>query len=196
VKKRLECFQIDVINDLPAVGQNLASPMGGGLMFKVNDSSAVTEAEFSTLVDLGKLAVQAFKYATIGKGHFSTTGIDLIAHLQTEGVASTTKGTPDYQVLILPSDTSGQLVLANVKQEVLLCRIYGHSHYARFKVMKSMTANLNGGFAFSAMITALHPESRGSVVLKSSSPNDRPIIDPRLLSSDKDVKTLVKGYLS
>lgn len=89
-------------------------------MFKVNDSSAVTELDTETMAGLGKLAVQAFKYATTGRGVLSTSGVDLIAHLQADGKPSTTKAVPDYQLLIFPSDASEQLNNGKVKKEVLL----------------------------------------------------------------------------
>lgn len=38
----------------------------------------------------------------------------------------------------------------------------------------------------------LHPKSRGRVWLRSSSPDDAPLIDPRYLTHPEDVKTLIK----
>jgi choline dehydrogenase len=41
--------------------------------------------------------------------------------------------------------------------------------------------------------TLLHPKSRGYVELKSSDPNEHPLIQPNYLNEKEDVKTLVDG---
>ena len=43
------------------------------------------------------------------------------------------------------------------------------------------------------MVLLLHPKSRGFVRLNSSDPLDPPLIDPKYLSEEEDVKTLIRG---
>lgn len=47
---------------------------------------------------------------------------------------------------------------------------------------------------FSIYPVLLHPKSRGTIRLKSSNPEDEPLIDPRYLSEDVDVKILAEGF--
>ena len=42
----------------------------------------------------------------------------------------------------------------------------------------------------------LHPKSVGHIRLKSSKPDDDPLIDPRLLTHPEDVDTLVNGSVT
>ncbi len=50
---------------------------------------------------------------------------------------------------------------------------------------------LGGGF--SAHVCVLRPHSRGTVSLNSADPTDAPAIDPRFLSDDRDLQTLLRG---
>ena len=46
---------------------------------------------------------------------------------------------------------------------------------------------------FTIFPVLLHPRSRGTIRLRSSDPADRPIIDPRYLTDDVDIKILAEG---
>lgn len=39
----------------------------------------------------------------------------------------------------------------------------------------------------------LHPKSKGELLLQSNDPFDKPLIDPRYLSNDDDIETLIEG---
>jgi choline dehydrogenase len=41
----------------------------------------------------------------------------------------------------------------------------------------------------------LRPKSRGTIQLRSSNPYDHPLIDPKYLSHEDDVATLIKGII-
>jgi len=45
----------------------------------------------------------------------------------------------------------------------------------------------------SLMPVIFHPQSVGTVRLRSSDPHDAPLIDPRILSVDADIKAAVSG---
>ena len=45
------------------------------------------------------------------------------------------------------------------------------------------------------MPVILHPQSVGTVRLRSSDPRDPPLIDPQFLTADADVKAAVSGNL-
>ncbi len=52
---------------------------------------------------------------------------------------------------------------------------------------------LHLGHGFSCHVDLLHPFSRGVVGLNSTDPRDAPLIDPRYLSDERDLQTLLRG---
>ena len=52
---------------------------------------------------------------------------------------------------------------------------------------------LHLGYGYSCHVCVLYPHSRGSVFLQSADPMAAPGIDPRYLSDDRDLQTLIKG---
>lgn len=54
--------------------------------------------------------------------------------------------------------------------------------------------SLHWGHGFSCHVCVLRPKSIGTVSLYSANPTAAPRIDPKLLSHDDDVRTLLKGY--
>ena len=52
---------------------------------------------------------------------------------------------------------------------------------------------LHLGYGFSCHVCAIHPYSRGTVFLQSGDPMAAPGIDPRYLSDDRDLQTMIAG---
>jgi len=52
---------------------------------------------------------------------------------------------------------------------------------------------LHLGYGFSCHVCALRPHSRGQVLLRSANPLDDPHIDPKFLSDERDLKTMIDG---
>ena len=52
---------------------------------------------------------------------------------------------------------------------------------------------LHPGYGFSCHLCALRPHSRGEVFLQSADPMADPGIDPKFLSDDRDLQTMIKG---
>lgn len=49
---------------------------------------------------------------------------------------------------------------------------------------------------FTILPTLLHPRSKGTIRLRSSNPEDTPLINPNYLAEDVDVKILAEGLSS
>jgi choline dehydrogenase len=52
---------------------------------------------------------------------------------------------------------------------------------------------LHLGHGFSCHVTVLRPKSRGTVALRSRDPREPPLIDPRFLDSDDDLRLILRG---
>ncbi|MBT8169340.1 GMC family oxidoreductase [Falsiruegeria litorea] len=60
-------------------------------------------------------------------------------------------------------------------------------------VVDDHSRKLHLGHGFSCHVCVLRPYSRGEVVLNSGDPLDAPSIDPKFLSDERDLQTLIKG---
>ena len=60
-------------------------------------------------------------------------------------------------------------------------------------VVDDHVRKLHMGYGYSCHVCALRPHSRGNVFLKSADPMDDPGIDPKFLSDERDMQTLIKG---
>lgn len=60
-------------------------------------------------------------------------------------------------------------------------------------VVDDHARKLHRGYGYSCHICALRPYSKGTVFLKSADPMADPGIDPRFLSDDRDLQTMIKG---
>ncbi|WP_431824481.1 GMC family oxidoreductase [Burkholderia sp. F1] len=60
-------------------------------------------------------------------------------------------------------------------------------------VVDDHARKLHPGYGFSCHVCALRPYSRGEVFLQSADPMADPGIDPRFLSDERDLRTLIKG---
>lgn len=63
----------------------------------------------------------------------------------------------------------------------------------RCEIWDSVHADPPSREGFTIFPVLLHPRSRGTIRLRSSDPSDRPIIDPRYLTDDVDIKILAEG---
>jgi choline dehydrogenase-like flavoprotein len=60
-------------------------------------------------------------------------------------------------------------------------------------VVEDHARKLHAGYGYSCHVCVLRPHSRGEVFLQSGDPMADPGIDPRFLSDDRDLKTLIQG---
>ncbi len=60
-------------------------------------------------------------------------------------------------------------------------------------VVDDHSRKLHLGHGYSCHVCVLRPHSRGEVVLNSGDPMEAPSIDPKFLSDDRDLQTLIKG---
>lgn len=107
-----------------------------------------------------------FNYLFFKKGAFANSPIETNAFLKTDPASDR----PDIQFHFAPFHTGDD---------------YKTDLYNIQSIPKT------NGFTILAIL--LHPESKGTVTVKSKDPNDHPILQPNFLRSDKDRKTLLSG---
>jgi choline dehydrogenase len=111
--------------------------------------------------------VKAFvQYLLAGRGPLSNSPIEANAFLET----AVTDGRPDIQFHMAP------LHLGN------------DYHHDLYDIKKIPATD-----GFSLMSILLHPESRGTVLVKNDNPLEAPLIQPRFLSAEKDRATFLRG---
>lgn len=147
-------------------------------------------------------------------------GIDMVHELQ--GVGQNLQDHIDYVLGYKTKDTDnlgiGLRATAKLISEIFKWRRHGNSMVAStiteagsfFKTDPSLerpdvqthfvisivddhARKLHLGHGYSCHVCVLRPYSRGEVFLKSADPLDAPGIDPKFLSDDRDLQTLIKG---
>lgn len=118
-----------------------------------------------------------YQYIVHGTGILTHPGTDVIGLFHTDGGP-----TPDVQIMALPAGLS-------TDAGVVLARAMGISQ----TIWKNYFSHFTGEQVVTILPVLLHPQSRGTVRLRSKNPDDSPIIDPQYLSHPYDVKTLIRG---
>lgn len=178
-KKHLESVGIKVIKDLP-VGENLIDHVTTGL-----DLVLLNKSIGFGIYDLMN-PMNAWYYLTKGSGLWTTSGCEALAILNTlEKNPNDTdfyKALPDLQLMVLPIGIS-------TDHGTHLRNAIGITDKVWYSYFSKITFNN----AFTILPIVLHPKSKGTVRLSSNHPSDLPLIDPKYLSNDEDVDTILKG---
>lgn len=173
-KDHLQEHEIDVVRDLPGVGENLQDHM----IFFANLIS-IEKGKSEPMTNLQKMDA-IYEFLTRGTGLFATLGMtDIIGFVNTKNESEI----PDIQfhnILSPVQDTyffNEILVSLGVKRDI-------HDQIVKF-VSESNVLGIAP--------TLLRPKSRGKIELRSSDPNDPPKIIHNFLSEQEDIDTLIRG---
>lgn len=79
-----------------------------------------------------------------------------------------------------------------MKTDPALDRPDVQTHFV-ISIVDDHARKLHLGHGYSCHVCVLHPHSRGEVFLQSADPMAAPGIDPKFLSDDRDLRTLIKG---
>lgn len=161
-RDHLRQMNIPLIRDLP-VGNNLRDhPTFFGTIFDTNN----------TFVDKG---VREFvKEYLKGKGFYTIAGnLQVIGFYKTRNNLEKPSSGPNIELLQVPSPSASNYtkISLGLSQETF----------------DAVFANVNGSNAFLLHTVVLHPESHGTVRLKSKNPYEYPLIDKRFFSDPKGV---------
>ncbi|XP_076324815.1 glucose dehydrogenase [FAD, quinone]-like [Tachypleus tridentatus] len=173
-RRHLEYHGIQALVDLP-VGKNLQDHVyPGALAFTVDQPVTV----FLPRVIKPSNIV---KYFTKGKGPLTILGgVEGLGFINTK-FANVTDDYPDIEIHFLSGSVVSDL-------EVAFRANQGINNEVWERVYRRYLGQEN---TFSLFPVLLRPKSRGFVKLRSSNPYDPPVIDPRYLSEEEDILTVV-----
>ncbi|RVE45935.1 hypothetical protein evm_009408 [Chilo suppressalis] len=166
----LKSVNIPIVKNLP-VGYNLQDHVTTGFdLILINKTLSVNPM---SMLDLSNV----YEYFVNGKGPLTTAGCELITFLSTKG-----DKVPDIQFMVMPvgisSDRGSHLRLALGISDT---------------VWENYFENVFDKHAATILPIVLHPKSRGEVYIVNTDPKSPPLIDPKYLNCNEDVKTLING---
>ena len=165
-KAELTKHGIEILHELPGVGQNLHDH----LMFGMSSYSTWKGTMNNVLKPLNQIR-HLFSFLVSKKGPLSISPLEANAFAKSDPSVLT----PDIQLFFVPGHMGDEKDKANGAD-----------------IHKPSTYPSKDGFTILPVL--LHPKSRGYVALKSANPLDAPIIQPNYLKEKEDRDLLIKGY--
>ncbi len=147
----LKMLGIDVVADLPGVGQNLQDHLASGVQYHCTQPITLASAE-----KLGNV----LNFLLFKKGPLTSNVAEVAGFIKTQPDLLA----PDLEILFLTT------------------LIVDHG-----------LGNPPGQHGYTIAAILLHPESKGTISLRSTNPADPPKIQPNYLASENDVKVLLEG---
>ncbi|KAF4519205.1 hypothetical protein B566_EDAN013499 [Ephemera danica] len=173
-KQQLRKHKIPVVMELDGVGKNLEDHLNVGA-----DNVEVARVEDSLSLNMMGNPMSVWNYIWSGSGVLSSAAVEATAFVRTK-VAPDQR--PDIQFMLMPMGFSTDC-------GTFLRFAAGISS----SVWEKYMTPLCGKGTASIFTVLLRPKSFGDIVLKSRNPMDHPIINPRYLTDERDVKTLVEA---
>jgi choline dehydrogenase len=147
----LKALGIEVVADLPGVGQNLQDHLATGVQYHSKQPVSLANAEKPANI---------LNYLLFKKGPLTSIVAEGVAFLKTKPDLLV----PDIELLFAPA--------------FFVDHGFGNPP----------------GHGFTIGVVLLHPESKGSLTLRSANPTDPPAIQPNYLASENDMQVLIAGF--
>lgn len=170
----LQSLGIPVIADLP-VGQNLQDHIYPAVPFTVDRKVTIVQRRVVTLPNL-------VTYFSLGRGPMTALGgVEGLGFIKTK-YANASDDWPDFQIHML----TGSLVS---DEGQTFRRVQGVTK----EVYEQVYVPYMSYDTFSMYPVLLRPKSVGYIKLRTSNPNDPPIIDPKYLTHPDDIHAVVEA---
>ncbi|KAF8641732.1 hypothetical protein AX16_009842 [Volvariella volvacea WC 439] len=176
-QKELKKHGIEVIHDLPGVGSNLIDHPVVDVNVKDQFNASSKHVQPTSLLDYFKYVGSTLEYFSLRSGALTTNFGEAAAFIRSDDPILFPR--EEYPVQLVDSTSS----LDSPDLEVFTTALAYKEHGAVKLPMHT----------FAVHATLLRPMSKGTLHLRSSSPWDAPIIDPRYLEAEADVEKLVRG---
>jgi len=181
---------IPVVADLPGVGSNLQDHvMIPGCMKAENIPNQWLGAH---MLNPFYMAKEVFNYVMYGEGYLtSAAGHDSHGFFSTPAKNITKLGDrPDLQILV-----QGNVFPTIYPMRKIYEKLFNYNEKTTNNMKEWSAANSDSDMCdLHINSVLLHPDSIGSIRLKSSDYLDHPLIDPNYLSDIRDVNTLIEGF--
>ncbi|KAJ4423000.1 hypothetical protein N0V82_002394 [Gnomoniopsis sp. IMI 355080] len=191
----LQRYGIDVVEDLPGVGENLQDHLISYTAFEANDSIETKDALVRQEPEAIGLAMQ--EYAATQSGPLASLGVHTYAYLPLPA-----KEQADLKTLL--GQTCGKGHYARVTEAALLdpqqpsaayLTALGQTNFPLDLADPTKTPAPSAGKFITFGVMLSRPLSRGSVHLTSTTATEPPVIDPKYLSNPIDVEVLARHML-
>lgn len=156
---------IEVVADSPGVGQNLQEHPVAPMLFTTNISTINMDFNLKGMVKHG------LDFILHGKGALTAAAVGSAAFVNLQDTEK-----PDFELLLSPMAFAPDENNPKPPEEL------SFQDFRPMKIPGVMTS-----------VWLCHPESRGSVALRSANPEDPPVIRHELLGSRADVAKLITG---
>ncbi|XP_023235636.1 uncharacterized protein LOC111635024 [Centruroides sculpturatus] len=172
--RQLRKYKISVVSDLPDVGQNLQDHLAVPLYFHLDLPVSVNLAKVKSFY-------QIWNYIVHGSGLLSNSGIEMTARMFRPGSINNSSR-PEFFFLLfnvgsIDKDIFGRI--SNMRDDIFDQSFPDYRNESK------------EGFVL--LSSCLHPSSKGSVSLQSANPTVPPLIDPRYLSEERDIRCSVQA---
>lgn len=175
-RENLEKVGVNVLHDLPGVGQNLQDHIAvGGLAFLIDKPISFV---MNRLVNINS----AIRYAITEDGPLtSSVGLETVAFISTK-YANQTDDWPDIEFMLTSSSTNSDGG-TQVKR----------AHGLTDEFYNEVFSNINNRDVFGVFPMMLRPKSRGFIKLQSKNPLRYPLLYHNYLTHPDDVAVLREG---
>ncbi|KAG8851668.1 hypothetical protein FRB96_009164 [Tulasnella sp. 330] len=186
--KQLKQHNINVVKDLPGVGKHLQDHLVVNVCFATNPRvSGISSRRIftpSTFMDRIRLTTTFLEYKLFGTGYLTMHSQDSLAFIRVGdgAIASELLAQPDMVTALGEPDSTSAKTAPDIEIMVSSLAWRDHGH-AVFDV----------GDAMSITPVMLRPSSMGEITLHSSDPWDKVIVDPKYMSTRRDMETMVRG---
>ncbi|XP_040355754.1 4-pyridoxate dehydrogenase [Ixodes scapularis] len=171
-REHLEELGIDVVADLPVGSELQDHTVVGGVAVHLNQSYYEDVAGVKGALD----------YYRKGTGIWTIPGsTEAVAFVRTK-YANESIDYPDVEIMLLSMPPASEFTEAFLIGMGLKREVY-EKYFLPYRNQSS--------FSLAPMV--MRPKSRGFVKLRSSNPDDAPLIDPRYYSHPDDLKVIVEG---
>ncbi|TFK70321.1 alcohol oxidase [Pluteus cervinus] len=175
--EELKKHNIDVLCDLAGVGSNLTDHPVVDIYFKDKLNNSIKFLNPRSVGEAIKALGSAVQYFVTKRGAMTSNGGEAAAFIRTDDP----KLFPREQY---PNQLENSTSAADSPDIEILTTPFAYKDHGSWMFPMH---------TFSLHTTLLRPLSRGTVRLKSSSPWDHPVIDPRYLTAPEDVEKLLRG---
>ncbi|XP_066974360.1 glucose dehydrogenase [FAD, quinone]-like [Macrobrachium rosenbergii] len=174
-EEHLQEHGIEPIVNVPGVGQNLQDHMSVyGLVWTINKGSSSSMRQFIAPGAIERYVLEREGPYAAPIGDIANAWIGVNGEIDNDY--------PDVQISLSPAPF-------HLDRGLFVPYIFGLEK----ELYMRHYSPLFGEDGFTLLINLLRPKSVGSVTLRSSNPDDLPVIDPQYLSNDDDIYTLLKG---